>query len=357
MPTPFRGFCAALVLAGWGAAFALADGAPPPPGRADAPVELPGPPPLPPLAQQEPVPADRAFNCEHCSSWGGFFADGEYLYLKPYRRDLDFAIVSPNANGDPEGSIQSDPWRSRSAFRVGAGYRAPDDAWEMGFFYTYLHDDQASSAVQPPGGLLFATLTHPGTVERVAQASADATLHYNVFDLEMARPIDVCGSLAVRPFAGARFAEINQELSALYDGGDANRDFVDSRIKFEGGGVRAGGEAELKLLNRVGVYGRAAASLLTGDFRVTQTEFNNAGATPLTNVNESFRKIVPVLELGAGVAYHGEHLHLSVGYEIANWFNLVDTPSFVDDVHQGKFQRNVSDLGLDGFVVKAEIAY
>jgi hypothetical protein len=365
MRTPIRRFCAVSVVAGCAAAFAAA-GPPTPqtPGRAvapaadaDAPVELPGLPPLPPAPQVhtcDGVPTGE----EPCAPAGcGFFADAEYLYLKPYRRGLDFAIVSPNANGDPEGSIQSDPWHERSAFRVGAGWQAAHDGPDVGFYYTYLHDDQVAGLVRPPGSLLFATQTHPGTVELVGLAFADASLSYNVFDLEVGRRAALGDAWTVRPFGGLRFARIGQNFDVLYDGGDANHDLVSSRLKFDGGGVRAGGQVDWALLEHWGLYGRAAGSLLVGDYSVRQTEFNNGGVTPLTNVGESFRKITPVAELAFGVAYRREHLRLSVGYEITNWFNLVDTPSFVSDVHQGKFIRNVSDLGLDGFAAKAEFVY
>ena len=61
--------------------------------------------------------------------------------------------------------------------------------------------------------------------------------------------------------------------------------------------------------------------------------------------------------MGVGIAYQTEHFRISVGYEVTNWFNLIDTPSFVSDVDQGKYQRNVSDLGVDGLAVKAEVTY
>ena len=314
-------------------------------------------PPLPPANHEACVFAEPPHGENACGPYGGFFAEAEFLYLKAYRRSLDFAIVSPNRNNDPEGSIQSDPWHSRAAFRVGAGYRLPEDNWDVGFFYTYLHDDSGAGLTNAAGGQLFATQTHPGTVEFANRATADATLSYNVYDLEISRTADVSQHLSVRPFGGLRFADINQNFSVLYDGADANRDIVGSRIKFDGGGLRAGGQADWKVLDHISLYGRAAGSLMVGDFNVTQSEFNNNGTTPLTNVRESFRKITPVLEMGVGVAYHTEHFRLSLGYEVTNWFNLVDSPSFVDDVHQGKYQRNVSDLGVDGLAVKAEVTY
>jgi hypothetical protein len=377
MKTFFRQFCAPLVAVAWGAAFALAADPPPlprdleaapsvfggPAGPVDhlpsnAPLEVPGLPPLPPPPRGESCHFAEAVRDEPaCGPRGGFFADVEYLYLKPYRRGLDFGIVSPNRNGDPEGSIQSDPWHSRSAFRVGAGYRLPEDGWEVGFFYTYLHDNEGGVLNRPANGLLFATQTHPGTVEFANSAAADATLSYNIYDLEVGRRMDISQRFAVRPFGGLRFADIGQNFSVLYNGADANRDIVGSRVNFNGGGLRAGGQADWKVLDHVSVYGRGAGSLMVGDFDVTQTEFNNNGTTPLTNVRESFRKITPVLELGVGVSYHTDHFRVSLGYEATNWFNLVDTPSFVNDVHQGKYQRNISDLGVDGLAVKAEVTY
>ena len=374
MRTFFRPFCAPLAVVAWGAAIALAGDLPPTPtavdaaptasagpgdhAKSDAPLEVPGLPPLPSASGGEAAHlAEPAHDGPACSPWGGVYADVEFLYLKPYRRALDFGIVSPALTNDPEGSIQSDPWHSRAAFRVGAGYRMPEDGWDVGFFYTYLHDDQKGALNASPVGEIFATQTHPGTVEFANKAFADATLSYNVYDLEIGRSADVSQHLAVRPFGGIRFADINQNFAVVYDGADANRDMVGSRIKFDGAGLRAGGQADWKVLDHVSIYGRAAGSLMVGDFGVQQREFNNGGTTPLTNVGESFRMITPVLEMAVGVSYHTEHFRLSLGYEVTNWFNMIDTPNFVDDVHQGKYQRNVSDLGIDGLAVRAELTY
>lgn len=362
MTTLVRRFCAALAAVACGATFAVgADGppAPVPAGvvKADAPMQLPGLPPLPPPDQPDGAGCERIQPATTCQPWGGLFVDAEYLYLKPYRSNLDFAIVSPNQNGDPEGPITSDRWQSRSAFRAGAGYRLPDDGWEVGFYYTYLHDEQTAYATQPANGRLFATQTHPGTVEFAANAAADAALSYNVFDLEVGRSLNVGETLAVRPFGGLRFARIDQNFTVLYNGGDANFDTVGSRLRFDGGGLRAGGQLDWRILEHFSLYGRAAGSLMVGDSRVAQTEVNNAGATTLTDVSQSFRKITPVLELAAGVAYQRGNVRLSLGYEVTNWFSLIDTPVFVNDVHQGKFLGTVSDLGVDGFAARVEFKY
>lgn len=110
-----------------------------------------------------------------------------------------------------------------------------------------------------------------------------------MFDLEVGRRLNVGDSVSVRPFGGLRFAQIDQNFSVLYNGGDANLDTTGSHLQFNGGGLRAGAQADWKILEHVSLYGRAAASLMVGDSRVGQTEFNNGGATTLTDATESFR--------------------------------------------------------------------
>src|SRR5205807_10412059 len=55
------------------------------------------------------------------------------------------------------------------------------------FYYGYLHDATRGGVVAPDGGILFATLTHPGTVDAVSSAFAETSFNYNVFDVELAR--------------------------------------------------------------------------------------------------------------------------------------------------------------------------
>ena len=40
------------------------------------------------------------------------------------------------------------------------------------------------------------------------------------------------------------------------------------------------------MLDHVSIFGRAAGSLMVGDFNVQQSEFNNNGTTPLTACTE-----------------------------------------------------------------------
>jgi hypothetical protein len=293
----------------------------------------------------------------HCdSSPAKLFADLEYLYLKPRRDYLDFAIVAPASN-IANGSIESLNYDWRSAFRVGGGY-CLGEGWEAGVYYSYLHSNASQSLVKPTdGGTIFPTLTHPGFINSVDTASATSGFNYNVLDAELGRRFAINDSALVRLFAGGRFAWIRQSLDAYYDGGDANMAHVSSPIGFHGGGFRVGGEGTYLMPWGFGLFARASGSLLLGDFHTSLLETNNNETTVNVNVSRGFEKIVPVADIALGVSWQYRNLTVSGGYELVNWFGLVDSPNFTDDVSQGKLSRRNGDLSLDGFFIRVAFAY
>jgi len=293
---------------------------------------------------------------EESGGWlSGLYLDSEYLFLRPRRSPFtDYAIVNPSGGNVPDGQVVSRDWGWRSAFRTGVGYRLPGSEWSVAFYYTYLHSDDSGAIAAPAGGTLFATLTHPGTVSQVQTAAAQTSLNYNVFDPEIGRWWRPDPSFAVRVFGGGRFARIDQNFTANYNGGDANLDQVTQRLHFNGGGFRAGTDAAWLLGRGFSLFGRANAALLGGDFHATLVETNNAGATTLTNIGDHFSKVVPVTELTMGLGWQYQTLRLTAGYSFINWFGLVNVPTFTDDAHQGKLTYQTGDLNLQGLLLRAE---
>jgi hypothetical protein len=326
--------------------------------RAQPVMPLAEAPPAPHPHGSEPVhpPEMKEPPCEQAESAGAFLLDADYLLLRTRRRPVDYAILGPSNPFGPQGDVRSLAWELDSGARVGGGYRMPD-GWEVGFYYTYLHTNANDAAGRPAGATLFATLTHPNVVQQVDTAFAAGTLHYDLYDAEIARRFEPCERASVRLFAGPRFASIDQRIAAAYDGGDAHGDRVTSRVDFDGFGVRAGGEATWKITPGVGLYTRGAASLLSGNFRGSLLETTANGTSTVVNVTDRFHKLVPVLEMGFGLSVQYRHLRIAAGYELANWFGLGDAIDFVDDSHRGKPGWRVSDLGLDGLVVRASFEY
>jgi len=312
--------------------------------------------PPPPAVEAEMQAAEAGSSC----GCGKFFAVGEYLLLQARRSDLDFAISS-GPSGFPVGSVESVNWSGNSGFRVGGGYELPDH-WDIGVYYTYFWTDGNRSLGDPAGGTLYTTLTQPGgLVSAVDSASAHASLSYNVVDVEFGHWIDAGPSTAIWFGGGGRFAWIDQKLQVGYNGSSptdtASFATVSSPINFDGGGLRFGAEGDWKIYHGIGFYGRAFGSLLTGDFRTSLLETNNSGAAVMVNVSDQFRKVIPVAELGLGIYWQQNNWRALLGYEMTNWFGLVNSPDIVSDFPGNKLSYRTGDLSLDGLRVGFQYDY
>ncbi len=286
-----------------------------------------------------------------------FLVSAEYLLVRPRRRANDFAITDPFDNLTPEGRIDSVNYDLTSGVRAGVGYRWGGTPWETLFTYTYLHAGGDRATAAPPGGLVYPTLTRPGLVDNALSAAAGAGLTYNLYDLETARRFAVDETFAFRLGFGVRFASIDQSLQAFYFGGDAAGTQVHSRVEFNGAGPMVGGEGEWLLPRGFRLFGRARGSLVVGDVSNCLRETDNAGRTVNAAVGEGYTQVVPVLELATGVAWQYRNVRLAAGYEVANWFNLIDSPTFVNDFAEGKLGRRRGDLSLEGLFLQLGLVY
>jgi hypothetical protein len=255
------------------------------------------------------------------------------------------------------GSVEALNWHRESGLRGGSGYRL-GEGWEIGTYFTYLHSNADQSLIQPTAaGAIFPTLTHPGFIDQVTSATATSSLNYHVIDVELARRLEINESSFVKVFGGGRFAWIDQSLDADYNGGDARLAHVSSPIRFNGGGFLVGGEGHWKGPGGFSLFARANGAILLGNFNSSLRETNNNGATVDVDVQRGFEKLVPAAEIGVGVNWRYRNLQVSGGYEFTNWFGLIDSPDFVDDVHPGKMARRTGDLSLEGLFICMQLGF
>jgi hypothetical protein len=281
--------------------------------------------------------------------------DADFLLVRPLQRGQDFAIIGTNPNIGPVGVIKSVDGDVNTGFRVGAGYRIPGEGLEIHAVYTYIHGNDKSTIAAGTGETIFPTPTFPGIVTGVLGASAVSTVDLNMFDIEFGKRWEASEHLALRAFIGPRFGYIDQEFVANYTGGQVNSDTVRRQLAFGGVGLRAGGEATFKFWDHFGVYTRGSLSMMSGWFHSNMSEVGN-GAT-VESVSEKFDKVIPVAEVSIGLNYQFGNLRVSGGYEIINWFGMIDGINFSDDVSPGKYNRSTGDLGFTGFVFRAELMF
>ncbi|HEY1377134.1 MAG TPA: Lpg1974 family pore-forming outer membrane protein [Gemmataceae bacterium] len=342
---------------------------PPPPARPAAarlPLngdQQPPPPPVadltPPEFVQPPLPPTTITcdGCRACDSPAAWLFSAEYLLVRPRRRADDFAIVDPLDNLTPEGDIRSVGYDLSSGLRAGVGYRMAGTPWEEWFTYTYLHAGGDRTAIAPPGGLIYPTLTRPGLVDTADAAVARNSLNYNLYDLDAVRRVAGDESLALRLGFGFRYASIDQTQSASYFGRDANAAAVNSRVSFDGAGPTVLGEGRWLMPWGLSTFGRVRGGLIVGDTTNSLRETDNGGTTVSANVREHYYTTIPVLEMATGVAWEYRNVRIAAGYEVTNWFNMVDSPTFVNDFAEGKLGRRRGDLSLEGLFLQLGVTY
>lgn len=287
----------------------------------------------------------------------GFYGTAEYLLLRPRRGAFDYALVDPTKNLAPNGSLESLNYELRSGVRAGIGYRFKDTAWSAGFNYTYLRSSSDNALTADPNGLIYPTLSRPGLIDNVGSAEATASLEYNVFDVEISRQVHVDDRLNMRLYGGVRFATIRQDFDAMYDLRDANLARVATKSNFDGFGPLLGAEASLKTVGGFHLFGKTSAALLTGTTTNPYQETNNGGLTTFADVNYRTRRVLPVFGTGLGLGWERRGVAIRVGYEMTNWFNLIDQIRFTNDLAEGKLTTRQSDLSMEGLFVQFAVQY
>ena len=288
---------------------------------------------------------------------GGVITSFEYLMMRPRRRGQDFAIIDNNMDTTAAGPIKNLDNKMKSGFRIGVGYRMENSGLELMFTYTYLQSTNQQTVLAPVGGNLYATLTRPGLIDYVSSARANNSFRYNAFDLDIGKSWHVDSALTLRVLAGVRLTSIVQDLGVTYDGMDANRASYRQKLNLDGAGPTLGGEATFNLGSGFNLFGRGRGGLIYGNLRSDTQEANNGGQTVNTNVQDKYTQIIPMAQVGVGMGFHFRNVTLSAGYEVTNYFNLIDSPRFVDDFSEGKFVHRTSDLSIGGLFLQLGLAY
>ena len=288
---------------------------------------------------------------------GKWIAKVDYLNWSVNRQGLDFAIATDGtAQAVGNGSVQNLDFGQASGMRVGVGYLFAS-GWDLTGNYTYFHNTASAFAAEPVGGNLWATLSHPNVNQEAATAAATGSFNYNVFDLEAGYGVLLTDAIAIRPFGGLRWANIGQNINVRYNGRDFDNGVVNNNLTMNGFGFRLGMDGHWHLGRGWSLFGRAAGSVLYGNFRSHALETNFSGADTIVNVRDNYTQAVPVLETALGGAWQHNGYHFAAGYELNNWFNLANRSMFPDNVHEGAYAPSSNSVLLNGFFVRCSVLF
>ncbi len=175
----------------------------------------------------------------------------------------------------------------------------------------------------------------------MSSVEADGTLQVNIQDFEAEWSSCLNDTVGFRAFGGFRWAKIDQKFNMAYNygGGAGTIGTINLPNNMDAEGVRLGTEIQWRSNWGFRVFGRGAQSILVADFQTRQHEVAPAAGLNIDASGDT-AAVVPVVEAAAGVAYAHGPWEFSAGYEMSDWFNLVQV------------NRPAQSLLLDGYFLR-----
>ncbi len=316
---------------------------------------------------EEPAPGPFAFAYPKdvgLSCPRDFYIHGEFLFMKPSEEGLEYAIDQdstgseyqfPLVNGKLKGfSNNSDEWDWRPGFRVGFGFYAMHDAWNVQADWTYIKI-KADSEVSNGGTGVLRGLFLPARAAATSMVNASSRWSgdCSTMDIMIGKPYHVSRYFTSNPSFGFRAGWIDQDYHVRYFTNVENNVWL--KNDFWGAGLRGAYESQFILGSGFSFYGKMAFALLFGKFDISQQSENSVVALEY-KTEDSFYNVQPNAELGLGIAwsnfFHKNQYHVSVkvGYEFHHWWNQNQARKFFDTDPTANDTVSRGDLSFNGFM-------
>ena len=348
----------ALVLS---ASSAFAEDAPGAPAAAPVPSAPPAPPAPPPAPAAVVVTGDccRPTCCQR----------GWSVWLEPMMLKFHPSVADWAAEGDasqrPIGVIHDVEYDYEFGARAGIAHIAPGCNLGWGVQVTWANAETSQSAVAPTGGTLGLTHSSPDGPDFVADATAthDSEIDYLVVDAGGCYHVCLGRSLDATGFGGLRFAKISSDVTEnLFAAGGVLAESLVASTDLVGFGLAAGAEVRWTVCGGFSFYGRAAGGILLS--KIEGSVVHATTATTLTSARNDIERITPFIEMGVGVGWGSERflgscvgLHVDLGVELTNWFNVLDPLSYVDDVKDSALNESSDDLGISAVTLRVTFTF
>jgi hypothetical protein len=279
----------------------------------------------------------------------------DYLNWDLRQRSGDFAITTDDgALAVGQGTVHRLELDRNSGARARLAYQT-QTGWELGAAYTFFQTAATASAVEPDGGNMWATRSHPARYEEALTADARGDFTFHVVDLDARYPVIQHSNLDVHLLGGVRWAQLDQDFSVRYDGRDFTQGLYGNRTKVDGLGLRMGVETHYWWNSTWGFFGNASGSLMYGRYR-TQLFEADRDCEPcqdiIVDVVDRYGQALPAVDAALGVSWNYGRLQVRGGYEMTNWFTFADRSMFPDETHEGVYSPKSTDVLLDGFFLR-----
>lgn len=268
---------------------------------------------------------------------GELYFDAEALYLRAYQGGLsnlcDFTTTTDSIEDGIlvsrlTGRGHEPDFKWNWGFRIGAGYKFADSDCGVRAYWTHFDANTGGH-------------------------SEKWKIDFNVVDLVYRCDSDWSSCFTFSPYAGIRFAEIDQRLHTNFVSSDIGFPITSAgRIKqdFKGVGPLIGVEGNWGMQNGFSIYGNISVALLYGTSRIhsnnTEEFFTGINIDRLRNNKDAYQYVV---DAGVGIRYKtcffcDKNLVIQLGLEDHRYFNH---NQFCD----------YGDLSLDGVSLGVSLEY
>jgi hypothetical protein len=273
--------------------------------------------------------------------------------------------VEGDAAERPTGVVHEVEYDYELGFRAGVAHRKPESL--VGWFVqvTWASAEASHRATEPAGGGIALTHGSPDGADFGIGASAThvSEIDYIVLDAGAILHVEMGKEGAAKIWGGLRVAKIDMDVDEnVFNAAGAVVESLVASTDMLGFGIAVGAELRWNVCGPWSFYGKAATGILLSniDGRVLDTV---PGAT-LTNVHNEIDRITPFIEMGVGVGWGCERflgscigLQADLGFELTNWFNVLDPLTFVDDVKDSALDEENDDLGLSAFSLRVTLTF
>ena len=260
------------------------------------------------------------------------YIEGEALIWQAEEDNLTYIYTGNNSGGQTNRDLQTVDFNWDWGFRVGMGYNAPRDGWDINLYWTHIQNKAHGSEHAGSNNSLFPVWSDAANVfdGTINSAKAHWHNHLNQVDLQLGREFYAGRCLEVRPFVGLRSDWIYQKYNVEMNGtesivGTPLEQEAELKSRFWGFGFVAGFNTTWLLKSGFSLYGDADISVLMGFFDVDQNGTQND--SDIWSIVKSFRSGKTIIDLGLGLKWsrlfcdNAFGLTLKAGYEYHQFFN------------------------------------
>ena len=303
----------------------------------------------------------------HCAPSSSVFVD--WLYLRATGANVAHAQQQNGIGGAgtvPFGNIGSVETDDDCGVRAGMNL-ACGPCSSILLSYTFFETD-GFNVVEPPnitggGGAVGSFVHHPGAAITASVGPVLATyeIDFQLADILYRGALSSGPCHSVNYLVGLQYGDLEQGFTqnGVFSGGQQGVIDTITSIDFDGGGLKAGLDADRRLSGGFSVYGRLTGAVMSGEFNSRYTMLNSTTDTLLAHSHWKDDRLVAQVEyeLGVGWTCPSERWRFSSGYMFSHWMNVVTTPALIDAVRADNYVDVDDTLSFEGFVTRVECCF